>query len=56
MRTALHEITLKKFRLFCIPYELLRGQKLFSSPKKLFLEKEDKENVEINMRFTMKMI
>ena len=49
MRTALHEITLKKFRLFCIPYELLRGQKLF-------LEKEDKENVEINMRFTMKMI
>ena len=27
VKTSLHEITLEEFRLYCIPYEILPGQK-----------------------------
>ena len=54
-KTSLHEITLEEFRLYCIPYEVLLGQKLcFSCKSKVFFEKKENENVDMNMKIRMK--
>ena len=48
VKTSLHEITLEEFRLYCIPYEILPGQKLcFRCKNKVFVEKKEKEKVDI---------
>ena len=47
MKTSLHKITLKEFRLYCITYEILPGQKLcFRCKNKEFVEKKENENVD----------
>ena len=48
VKTSLHEINLEEFRLYCIPYEILPGQKLyFRCKNKAFVEKKEIENVDI---------
>ena len=48
VRTSLHEITSEEFRLYCIPYEILPGQKLcFHCKNKVLVEKKENENVDI---------
>ena len=47
MKTSFHKITLKEFRLYCITYEILPGQKLcFRCKNKEFVEKKENENVD----------
>ena len=44
----LYEITLEEFRLYCIPYKILPGQKLcFCCKSKVFVEKRENEKVDI---------
>ena len=48
VKTSLHEITLEEFKLCCIPYKILPGQKLCICCKnKVFVEKKANENVDI---------
>ena len=48
VKANVHVISPEEFRLNCITYELLPGQKLcFCCKNKVFLEKEDKGSVEI---------
>ena len=47
MKTILSEITLEEFRLCCLPYEILLGQKLmFSLQKQSTFEKKENDNVD----------
>lgn len=56
VKISLHETTLEDFRLYCIPYELLHRKKLyFCCKNKVVLDKEDKENKKLDIRFTMGM-
>ena len=42
VKTSLHEITLEEFRLYCIPYEILAGQKFVFVVKTKYLSRKKK--------------
>ena len=42
VKTSLHEINLEEFRLCCIPYEILPGQKLYFRCKTMYLLRKKK--------------
>ena len=47
VKTSLHKITLEEFRLYCIPCEILPGQKLcFRCKNKVFIEEKENQNVD----------
>ena len=48
VKASLHEITLEELMLYCIPCEILPGQKLcFRCKNKVFVEKKENENVDV---------
>ena len=48
VKTNLHEIALEEFRLYCILYDIVPGQKnCFHHKKKVSAEKKENENVDI---------